>query len=88
MQSPTWSDGPVVQKTDAFSRNWWEVPEFLATPFDLVIDLWGTRPAWDHAVASPAVAWEKARRDGARRTWAVGAPHVFFWHQTPSRWWG
>ncbi|CAK9039628.1 unnamed protein product [Durusdinium trenchii] len=57
------------QVVDYRSQNWWEVPEFLATPFDLVIDLWGTRPAWDHAVASPAV---KAGREGGRYVTMVG----------------
>eukprot|EP00913_Durusdinium_trenchii_P010132 g9501.t1 len=57
-----------------------DVPEFLATPFDLVIDLWGTRPAWDHAVASPAV---KAGREGGRYVTMVGdTPYMAFKH-----WW-
>lgn len=51
------------------NENWWEVAEFQDEPFDLVIDLWGTREPYRRAVVSPAV---KTGYQGGRYITTVG----------------
>lgn len=65
---------------DYRTEKWWEVPAFKEKPFDLAVDLWGTRDPWDKAVSSGAV---KSGRNGGRYITMVGdSPVIWFQH-----WW-
>ncbi|CAE7404997.1 EO [Symbiodinium pilosum] len=67
----------VIDRTE---ENWWEVPEFKEAPFDLVVDLFGTREPWERAVSSGVV---KSGRLGGRYVTTVGdTPYMVFRH-----WW-
>lgn len=70
----------VDRAVDRTEENWWEIAEFKETPFDLVVDLYGTHEPWKHASSSGTV---KSGRLGGRYVTTVGdTPYMVFRH-----WW-
>ncbi|CAE7408351.1 EO [Symbiodinium natans] len=70
----------VDRVIDRTKENWWEIAEFKDTPFDLVVDLYGTREPWNRAASSGVV---KSGRLGGRFVTTVGdTPYMKFRH-----WW-
>ncbi|CAM9955163.1 unnamed protein product, partial [Heterosigma akashiwo] len=79
----------VDRAIDYRSEHWWEVPEFLHEPFDVIIDCAEGRAAWGRACQSRVLKRGAQRLQGGRfiavvpNSWLIEMQH---WWQVSLRW--
>ncbi|CAJ1333672.1 unnamed protein product [Effrenium voratum] len=70
----------VDRVVDYQKEKWWEIPEFCESPFDLVVDLVGTKEVWKTAASSKAV--KSGYQQGRYVTTVGDTPYM-----TAKHWW-